>query len=531
MESSEDQEKIIQDKNNIVVVARPGSGKTYTIVEKIKLILKDSYNYQGIIAISFTNKASEELRNRCINSELSLKSSFFGTIDKFCFSQIIVPFCSHLSSKIQELKIQELKNFDDLKNFNKNNDKEVKKIIEEYLKQDIVFLELLGETAIYILKNVPDAIKYLRARYKEIFIDEYQDCGSSQHELFLYLVNHGIKGMAVGDIHQAIYGFAEKFPKYLKDLTQNHDFSHYRLLENFRCHPSIYQYALRLFGPVEEYEKEKRVFRVKITGDERSIAKEIEKIIPFIKEKYNLRTAGKFAILCRSNTTVGILNQSLTIPHKVYKNTELDKDNSEFARLFIYLLRGYFDKNIYAIDIAERFFSKEYERNKYRSLLNATQQLFACPVNKLIDDITIFSDIANIIYPNVTTKDISETLTKLKNVLSDKCSYENYIPTKDNELSIMTIHKSKGLEFDVIFQMDMYKYVFPSKNSYEQDLNLHYVAITRAKVACFLMEGTIRHNSRMESKLANPSEFYNLPGLATRRHDIDIRTKNLQPPF
>lgn len=45
------------------------------------------------------------------------------------------------------------------------------------------------------------------------------------------------------------------------------------------------------------------------------------------------------------------------------------------------------------------------------------------------------------------------------------------------------------------------------------------------------MEGTIRHNSRMESKLANPSEFYNLPGLATRRHDIDIRTKNLQPPF
>lgn len=171
MESSEDQEKIIQDKNNIVVVARPGSGKTYTIVEKIKLILKDSYNYQGIIAISFTNKASEELRNRCINSELSLKSSFFGTIDKFCFSQIIVPFCSHLSSKIQELKIQELKNFDDLKNFNKNNDKEVKKIIEEYLKQDIVFLELLGETAIYILKNVPDAIKYLRARYKEIFID------------------------------------------------------------------------------------------------------------------------------------------------------------------------------------------------------------------------------------------------------------------------------------------------------------------------------------------------------------------------
>ena len=39
MESSEEQKRIIQDKNNIVVTARPGSGKTYTIVEKIQLIL------------------------------------------------------------------------------------------------------------------------------------------------------------------------------------------------------------------------------------------------------------------------------------------------------------------------------------------------------------------------------------------------------------------------------------------------------------------------------------------------------------
>lgn len=530
MESSKEQEKIIHDKNNIVVVARPGSGKTYTIVEKIKLILKDLYNYQGIIAISFTNKASEELRNRCINGGLSLKKSFFGTIDKFCFSQIIAPFCSHLSGKIQELKIQKLEDFDRLKNLN---NKEVEKIIEGYLKQNIVFLELLGETALYILKNVPDAIKYLRARYKEIFIDEYQDCGSSQNELFLFLVSQGIKGMAVGDLHQAIYGFAGKSSVYLKELMQNSNFSHYNLLENFRCHPSIYQYALCLFGQTEEKpEKEKRVFRIRITGDERNIAKEIEKNISVIKERYNLKTTSGFAILCRSNTTADIVNESLTIPHKVYKNTELDKDDSEVARLFIYLLRGYFDKKIYAIDITERFFSEEYERNKYRSLSNATQQLFACPANKLIDNITIFSDIANIIYPKVTTKDMSETLSKLKDVLSDKRNYENYIPPKDNELSIMTIHKSKGLEFDVIFQMDMYKYVFPpekavsDENLYERYLNLHYVAITRAKAACFLMEGTLRHNSQMELWQAESSVFYDLPGLAERRYDIDMRFKN-----
>ena len=62
MESSDEQKEIIKDKNNLVIIARPGSGKTYTIVEKIQLILEDLYNYRGIIAISFTNKASEELR-------------------------------------------------------------------------------------------------------------------------------------------------------------------------------------------------------------------------------------------------------------------------------------------------------------------------------------------------------------------------------------------------------------------------------------------------------------------------------------
>lgn len=76
MESSDEQKEIIKDKNNLVIIARPGSGKTYTIVEKIQLILEDLYNYQGIIAISFTNKASEELRKRCIDKGLALNKSF-----------------------------------------------------------------------------------------------------------------------------------------------------------------------------------------------------------------------------------------------------------------------------------------------------------------------------------------------------------------------------------------------------------------------------------------------------------------------
>lgn len=192
------------------------------------------------------------------------------------------------------------------------------------------------------------------------------------------------------------------------------------------------------------------------------------------------------------------------------------------------LIRGYFDENIYALDITEHYFLERNKSNKYLSLLNATQKLFACSINELVENISLFVHIAQIIYPNQSVEDMSETLNRLKDVLMDKHQYENYMPPKEDEISIMTIHKSKGLEFNVIFQMDMYDYIFPkeiwqqgrSPESWEQDLNLHYVVITRAKVACYLMEDSQRYNGKGILKSAKPSPFYDLPGVKKRRCDV-----------
>ena len=112
------------------------------------------------------------------------------------------------------------------------------------------------------------------------------------------------------------------------------------------------------------------------------------------------------------------------------------------------LIRGYFDENIYALDITEHYFLERNKSNKYLSLLNATQKLFACSINELVENIYLFVHIAQIIYPNQSVEDMSETLNRLKDVLMDKHQYENYMPPKEDEISIMTIHKSKGLEFN-----------------------------------------------------------------------------------
>ena len=90
-EPTDEQKLIIKDDGNVVVTAKPGSGKTFTIVEKIYQISQKLYDHQGIIAISFTKKASRELEQRAKNRGAAKKSSFYGTIDSFYISQIIIP--------------------------------------------------------------------------------------------------------------------------------------------------------------------------------------------------------------------------------------------------------------------------------------------------------------------------------------------------------------------------------------------------------------------------------------------------------
>ena len=94
MEATAIQNSIIESGGNTVVMASPGSGKTYVISEKIKKILGDDsmLNYQGVIAISYTRKASGNLKQRTLVDGVWSKNSFFGTIDSFCLTQIVLPF-------------------------------------------------------------------------------------------------------------------------------------------------------------------------------------------------------------------------------------------------------------------------------------------------------------------------------------------------------------------------------------------------------------------------------------------------------
>ena len=117
--------------------------------------------------------------------------------------------------------------------------------------------------------------------------------------------------------------------------------------------------------------------------------------------------------------------------------------------------------------------------------------------------------------------DFGELLANIEELRS------GYMPAQSDQINLLTYHKSKGLEFDVVFCLSCYKYLMPEfdyenkpYDSYTQSLNMHYVGITRAKKACYIPTATLRHTWKNKLVAANPSEFLSINGLEKLRKHI-----------
>ena len=524
-----EQMQIIEEQGNIVVTAKPGSGKTYTIVEKIIDISRNLLNYQGVIAISFTRKASQELELRYKRKSIESNYHFFGTIDKFYISEIIVPFSKLLFGVGKKLEVKDsiddYSKYKDLKKLkHTRDDKELFKLLEQSLQEGMLFLEISGETALFILNEVPQCLTYLKARYTHIFIDEYQDCGGVQHEIFLKLVNNGITGIAVGDLDQAIYAFSNRYSRYLLSLIGDDSFTHLEITRNHRCHKSISDYSLELMGVAREsIEEDKRVLKINVKGTDEHIIYAIENNLDEIKRKFNLSKNSDFAILCRNNGTARRAADFLTIENKLFVDTALDKVGESWAILFNDLLISYYlyqIKEVTVLDFISKYINEELNYKVFQKGLKLVDKIFRLPEGELKNNFGEFNKIAKLIDPEQEDKRI---LAMLKDLLNNEEALQSFKPATENEVNIMTLHKSKGLEFKCVFLLDLYRWILPqegdwlSEEDYIQALNLHYVGVTRAIEVCYIMIGEQRYRPKQGDFIrAQESPFlylYNTPNL------------------
>lgn len=520
------QDLAIQCLSDMVIVARPGSGKTSVLSRKIRNLIPELNSYQGIIAISFTNKASDELERRCKADAFDVKNSYFGTIDEFCLREIVFPFARQLmpvatqvkTAKVNELPVSLTSSLPvtPIHEATVANIVEFLPFLQGALAQGYVPLEAVSMLANHVVNHSPACQNYLVARYRAVFIDEYQDSGYFQHKLFLKLKNLGLSAVAVGDGDQSIYAFAHKDSRYLMELTaQGSGFAHFAMTTNFRSHQSINEYAQRLLNPNHAVAPTNgfRVFLKAITGDQQTIGAWLTTAVPHLMAHYKVALASRVAIFCRHQHSARLIANHLKVNYYLVEDSPFEKTPSAETSLFTDLLRLRYDPQLTVEPLIERVGRLKLSRQERSALRRLLLRCRTCAETDLVASLL-----------DATTRLIGQPLSstgkaELHTVCGDASKLRSFQSPSRDAVQIMTLHKAKGLEFDLVFHADLYDHVIPTRryppNTFgqvlfeneTQCLNLHYVGITRAIEACVLITSTSRVNGKGETKGGAPSQF------------------------
>ena len=542
---TEEQLNAINSNENMVITACPGSGKTTIIVEKIRKELNEIPSYQGVIGITFTQKSAKELKERCKKDSFDIKSTFLGTIDHFCLQEIIYPFISRLygiSNGI--LACKSYKDIDSifkegLPDLNENgvvlrtNDySALEEIFINHYNNGFILLEAVGIIANNLIGNSSSCQRYLKARYKTLYIDEYQDSSEVQHKLFLNIYELGLKAVAVGDINQSIYAWRGSNPEYIQELISRNDvFEHHIVNINHRCHISISNYANRLLDENCQiiHSDDLRVYQFQMNGTQVDVANELNTFIPQIMDIHDIENYSDIAILVNYNRSLEYLKDNITLPYKIFDDDILLIINTSVSKLLYELLVYRLNENVLINDVLESLRSYDFSnKSTLKKDREKIQEIRTC------SDRRLKTKLIRLVFQLLNESPTERENEVLDEILASEELLNKYNFQEDNELQIMTLHKSKGLEFEVVIHLDLYEWILPYQEiinndwdnpiypNLEQDLNLHYVGITRAKSACYLIYSNKRLNSNNQDKQGRPSYFLQKNGLNGLFNDLNL---------
>lgn len=522
------QQAAIDYKGSIVITACPGSGKTAVMKEKIRGITPELPSHRGVIAITFTKKASEDLKKRCKENALDTKRSYFGTIDSFCLNELIIPFldrlwggCSSDCKIIKKLESHQENYF--LEKYKSPTCKDLYSDSGFKVLYDtgILWMSSFAALASFIIDNSISAKRYIKARYSHVFMDEYQDSSQSQHQLFIKLRELGLTATAVGDVDQSIYRFRGSDPEFLLKLTMDKiNFEHIELDFNHRCHPSIVNYASRVLDPeckLITHKDEIKVFRRFITGNLKNAAEYITPWIAGWLENLNISYASDVAVLAKKEISLTEFATGLGHDYRLYTDTPLNNLGTECADAYSDLLSFKYGAISTAQDVIEKYFYKLPPHN-VKSIRNILKFL------RSESDLEAFIQKSTSLLQLIGIEASEEEKSAVRVVWNSPYLLKLFKPIANNEIQLMTLHKSKGLEFKIVFHLDMEEWSFPHRipgsswndinyPSLAEDTNLHYVGITRAELCCILIQTSLRKNSGGSYGDSRPSYFLGLPQL------------------
>ena len=203
-------------KNNVLLTACPGSGKTKTLTYRLAY-LKNMYPESRLlnIAITYTNKAAEEISDRLDLLLDDTDAIWVGTIHQFCLNFVLYPYAQYSQRLSKGFRV-----------INEWEQREMKELYKErypaFLQSCklIDFDDILSET-LDILEHHPFISKNLSRIIRSISVDEYQDTQEIQYRILALIYNQRplIQLFFVGDPNQAIYGSLGGIAKTVSELN------------------------------------------------------------------------------------------------------------------------------------------------------------------------------------------------------------------------------------------------------------------------------------------------------------------------
>ncbi len=361
-------EAILKTDGPILVIAGAGSGKTKVLTTKIVYLVENGIPTDNILAITFTNKAAKEMKDRVINMlgsegheiRISTFHSFgvylmqkhynelgyqknFTILDSDDSLTIIKRIMKDLNIDPKEYNPRAIRNaissaknelISALEYERFTSDNFSQKVLEVYTRyeqkllinnsldfDDLLFLP------IKLFRTKPEILKYYQEKYQYILVDEYQDTNEAQYILIKMLSAKNRNICVVGDESQSIYSFRGSNYRNILNFEKDYkDCTTILLEQNYRSTSTILDSANDVIKN-NKHRKDKKLWTENGIGEKIEYYKALDEkdeanyVVKNIENLINKNTnKSEIAVLYRTNAQSRVMEEALlksNIPYKV----------------------------------------------------------------------------------------------------------------------------------------------------------------------------------------------------------------------
>jgi len=486
---------------NVALTAGPGAGKTELLAQRADFLLRTGLcRYpKRILAISFKVDASANLKDRVKRRCGPILSSRFDSHTFHAFAKRIIDRFRPVLTGVNEL----------------DHDYTIGPVRIE--RKQITFLELVP-LAVQILESSPIALNAVRQTYTDVFLDEFQDCTNPQYALLrLCFCDTPIRAVAVGDTKQKIMGFAGALDGVFATYAQNFNANKLSLYRNFRSAPLL----LRMQNDVIRVMDPTAVMPPELVAGDGGIVQtfafetdssEAESIVDNIRMwcKSDGVPPNEIALLVRDRASFYTekLTAELTKNGIAFRSEQDLQDlstepASQLLTDYLLVIFGTREPEAYlrlmdvltggVVDEDEESDLRENWRSYIQSDITKRNSLASPTMTEIWEFAKRFLaevgkerivSLSAEYESEVRMKDIlRETKKRLTDLFKDHGDIVRALSLFTYDASavrILTIHKSKGLEFNTIVMVGVEAEAFWGKNK-EEERNVFFVGISRAK--------------------------------------------------